>query len=509
MEITSFTFFVLVGASLLIYWRLPARHQWKLLLADSLIFYFANATWYTFAYVIVSVVSVYGAARYFARQIDGKVKKRVLALTVLVNAGILVVLKYTNFAIHTFNFLGEHILHIQGVSDVAWLAPLAISFYMLQLLSYLLDCYWGVAEPYDNVLHLALYTIYFPLMTSGPICRFDDIGRALFEERRFDYDRVRSGLIRIAWGFFKKLAISNRAAVIVDGLWASHETSQGVCVWIAVAFFVVQLYTDFSGIMDIALGVSSCFGITLPENFRSPFYSRSVQEFWRRWHITLGTWLRDYIMNPLLRSGPFIRLGAECKKRFGKKAGRRVPVYLGMLVLWLTTGLWHEGSWRFIVGMGCWFWFVIVCGQLLEPLFKRMKSCLRIREQSWWWHAFQSMRTIALWMVSLLFFRAASLQDALTRLAASLRVQMDAGFLWEINLAVPFADLGGIGGLILMTLCFLAVLGVDYLRYRGVDVQKKLAGLNAPCRWAIYYAIVLVVFCSLSIANQESLYAQF
>ncbi len=509
MEITSFFFFVMVGVSLLIYWYMPARHQWKLLLADSLIFYFANATWYTFGYVAVSVVSVYGATRYFARQNDAKSKKRVLVLTILLNAGILAVLKYTNFAIHTFNFLGGRILHIQGISDVSWLAPLAISFYMLQLLSYLLDCYWGVAEPFDNVLHAALYTIYFPLMTSGPICRFDDLGRQLFEEHRFDYDRVRAGLIRIAWGLFKKLAISNRAAVIVDGMWAAPETSRGICVWIAVAVFVVQLYTDFSGVMDIALGVSSCFGITLPENFRSPFFSRSVQEFWRRWHITLGTWLRDYIMNPVLRSKPLQKLGAVCRKKYGRKTGKRIPTYLAMLVLWLATGLWHEGSWRFIVGMGCWFWLVIVSGQLLEPVFDQMKSGLHIQEESWWWHAFQSLRTIGLWMVSLLFFRSESLPDSLTRLAASFHVQLNLGFLHDILVAVDFGDLGGIGGFSLMLLCFVVVLVKDYLEYRGINVQEKLAAMKWPYRWAAYYAIVLVVFFSLNIAGQESLYAQF
>lgn len=180
----------MVGVSLLIYWRMPVRHQWKLLLADSLIFYFANATWYTFAYTAVSAASVYGAARYFARQSGEKAKRRVLVLTLVLNIGILAALKYTNLAIHTFNFLGERVLHIRGVSDVAWLAPLAVSFYTLQLVSYLLDCYWGVAEPFDNVLHTVLYTIYFPLMTSGPICRFDELGRQLFAEHRFDYGRV-------------------------------------------------------------------------------------------------------------------------------------------------------------------------------------------------------------------------------------------------------------------------------------------------------------------------------
>lgn len=509
MEITSFAFFFMVGVSLLLYWRLPKEHQWKLLLVDSLIFYFANATWYTAIYICVSVGSVYGAARCFAASDDQNKKKCVLIWTLALNVGILAVLKYAALAINTFQFLSGRVLQVQGISGIPWLAPLAISYYTLQLISYLLDCYWGIAEAYTDPLHLTLYTVYFPLMTSGPICRYDELGRALFEEHRFDYDRVKGGLIRIAWGLLKKLAISNRVAVIVDALWASPDTSKGICVWIAVAFYVIQLYTDFSGVMDIALGVSSCFGVTLPENFRAPFFSRNVQEFWRRWHITLGTWLRDYIMNPILKSRLFVRLGAACKQRLGKKAGKRIPTYLGMLVLWLATGLWHGDSWKYIVGMGVWFWLVIVTGQLLEPVFRKTVTGLHIREESWWWHLFQSLRTIALWMVSLLFFRADSLPDAFTRLAASAHIRLDFGFLSDIKTAVSFGNLGGLGGLIIAALCFLAVLAVDYIKYKEINVQEKLAELKGPCRWAIYYAIVLVVFFSLNIAAQESIYAQF
>ena len=511
MEITSITFFALAAVSLLIYWHCPKKYQWIVLLADSIVFYFANATYYTFIYVCVSVASVFAATRFFARagNAEGsqRRRKRILIFTLAVNIGILGVLKYTNLAIHTFNFLGQRILHIGGISDVTWLAPLAISFYTLQLVSYLLDCYWGVAEPFENPLHLALYTIYFPLMTSGPICRCSQMGGQLFEEHRFDYDRVKFGLYRIAWGMMKKCAVANRMAVMVDQMWANPLASTGLNVWISTGLFLIQLYADFSGCMDIALGVSSCFGITLPENFNAPFYSRTMQEFWRRWHITLGTWLKDYIMNPILKSTGLIRLGEKCKRRFGRKQGKKIPSYLAMLALWLCMGLWHGNSWKYIVGEGLWFWFVIVIGQICEPISKKVLATLRIHTDHALWHAFQTIRTLFLWLFGMVFFRADSLTDAVSRIAAGCHISFNLGFIKDILASVNFADLGGKSGTLLMATATLAVLIIDFMKYKGTHVMEKISKLK--WRWVLYYAIVIVIYLSLNIASQESIYAQF
>lgn len=509
MEITSAVFYVMVAASLLVYWKLPGRFQWTVLLADSLLFYLANASCATLIYVCISIASVYAAARYFARYSSERARRVVLVLTVLLNVGILAVLKYTNLVIHTWNFLDEQFFHVRGLSDVAWAAPLAVSFYTLQLVSYLLDCYWGTAEAFTNPLHLGLYTIYFPLMVSGPICRYDQLGKQLFEEHRFDYDRVKFGLYRIGWGLLKKLAVSNRAAVIADQMWAAPETSSGLCVWIAVAFFLVQLYTDFSGCMDIVLGVSACFGIYLPENFNAPFYSGSMQEFWRRWNITLGTWLKDYIMNPILKSPALLRFGAWSREKFGKKQGKKMPSYAAMFVLWFCMGLWHGGSWKYIIGEGFWFWLVIVSGQILEPVFKKWTAVLHIRTQSALWHIFQAVRTFLLWGFGMLFFRAESFRAGLDRIIAGLHIRFSMSLLYEINVAVDFSDLGEMTGLFIMGISFLAVLIVDFLKYKEIDVSGKIAALNWKWRWILYYALVIVLYMSLDIANQESIYAQF
>ena len=512
MEITSFSFFLLVGISLVVYLYLPYRFQWGVLLFDSVLFYFANASWGTFVYICVSVASIYSAVHFFHKKPEASAeskRKCVLILAIVLNAGILVILKYMNLVIHTWNFFGERILHVKGLSDVAWLAPMAVSFYTLQLLAYLLDCYWGSAEPFGNPLRLGLYTIYFPLMTSGPICRYDQVGKQLFEEHRFDYNRVKFGLYRIAWGLLKKLAVSNRIAVVVDQMWDLPQTSTGISVWIAVFLFLIQLYTDFSGCMDIALGVSSCFGIVLPENFKAPFYSRNMQEFWRRWHITLGTWLRDYIMNPILKSDGFIRLGGWCRKKFGKKRGKKIPSYLAMLVLWSCMGLWHGNSWKYIVGEGVWFWFVIVGGQILEPCFKKAVDFLKIKTESVLWHGVQTVRTFLLWAFGMLFFRADSLRDSFARIAAGFRIRFDFQFLYDIKGVVDFSEMGGKVGILLLGISLICILIVDFLKYREVNVMEKISQLNWKWRWMLYYVLVIVLYMSLNIASQESIYAQF
>ncbi len=514
MEITSFIFYAFVGISLLIYWKLPRKSQWKLLLADSAIFYCLNAKPWTLVYLAASVISVYLATGYFQRVTDtvdekgdtDRKKRVVLLLTIALNIGILSVLKYTNLAVHTFNHMARGRWTIQ---EVNWAAPLAVSFYTLQLLAYLLDCYWGIARPEKNVGKLILYTAYFPQMVSGPISRYSDIGTQLFEKHEFDYDRVVHGLKRIAWGLLKKLAVSNRVAVIVNSLWEDPGAFSGFYIWIAAVGFVIQLYTDFSGCMDIVLGVSECFGIYLPENFNAPLLSRTVQEFWRRWHITLGQWLRDYIMNPLAKSDAMVKLGVKCKKKFGKKRGKKIPVYLSMLVLWLCMGIWHGDSWKYILGEGLWFWFVIVVGQVLKEPLDKVKRTMHIKENNICWQLFQTVRTFALVAIGFLFFRAESLMDAVHR------IMLGTKFTFDIPKFIQFArffiqpDMGGKLGFLIMTLSFILIFIVDICKYFEVEKGTLFFERHKVIRWVGYYGIALFLVLSLNIGVQEFAYAQF
>lgn len=508
MSITSVSYIMFVAASLMIYWKLPVRFQWILLLADSLIFYFLNAKAYTLIYIVISVMSVYAAAIYFDnnRQKDGAGRKKVLTGTIVLNIGILVALKYTNLFISTYNrCLGNRL----GLSleNVSWIASLAVSYYTLQLVAYLIDCYLGMAAVERNPLKLLLFTCYFPLMVSGPISRHSQLSVQLFSEHRFDYDRVTRGLRRMAWGMAKKVVVADRLAYVVNYMYNNTDIFSGIWVIISASAFMVELYFDFSGCMDIIIGVSSCFGITLQENFNAPFLSRTVQEFWQRWHITLGGWLRDYVMYPVSRSRLFRKWGKKCKERWGK-SGTKIPYYAAMFIVWSLMGLWHGSSWKYMVGEGWFFWSVIVLGQVFEPFFKKQKKVFGIMDDRALWRTFQVCRTFVLAAIGMIPFRAASMTQTLYMIQ---RLFVPTGIKGPLK-SLYSSVWGQFGGKIVFVIVI--VLGIlqiicDFRQYAGKDVQGIVAGCPWLVRWSLYFILVFSIILAGAFGQSSFIYFGF
>lgn len=505
MSITSVLFFAFVAVSLIVYFLVPKRFQWWVLLADSLCFYFANSKPYTFLYLLVSVVTVYLATAYFERE-NAKHKKLVVSLTVIVNVGLLAVLKYTNLFINTVSYFIER----KGgapLLTVKWYASLAISFYTLQIVAYLLDNYWGVTKREKNPLKLLLFTGYFPLMISGPISSHNDLGQKLFEEHDFDYERVTSGMRRAAFGLAKKVIVADRLSVLVGLMFADPDTYSGIWVVIAALSFITQLYFDFSGCMDIVLGISKCFGIELVENFKAPFLSKTMQEFWQRWHITLGEWLKSYIMYPLLKTRTLSEMSVKLKKKLGKQ-GRKIPSYIAMLAVWFCMGLWHGNSWKYVIGEGLWFWFVIVTGQIMEPSFKKLKKAMHIKDDALWFKAFQVIRTLLLYSFGMIFFNAKSLEASfymIGKLAkpsgviAPLKVLYDEGF----------AAFGGFSALIAVVIFVAIQFFCDIRVYSGKDVQSLVTSKPLLVRWALYFILVLAIVTLGAFGQSSFIYFGF
>ena len=492
MSITSFYFLIFIAIVAVIYWYLTAKAQWVWLLLASITFYCVNIKWYTFLYLIANVGTVYIATRLFETA-SYKKKRAILIVTLVINVAILAVLKYSTLAIGTVNLLfGTNFEKLGLVSS------LAISFYLLSLLSYLLDAYWGVVEVEKNPLKLLLFTIFFPLMTSGPIHKHSELAGELFAEHRFDYEEVSNGLKRVAYGLFKKLVIANRLSIIVATVFDDYYLYTGVCLWIAAMLFLLELYIDFSGCMDIVIGVSMCFGIKLKENFRSPFFSKTIQEFWQRWHITLGTWLRDYVMNPILKTDAFVNLGKKCKKRFGKKIGKKIPSFIAMFVLWSLMGLWHGDGWKYIVGEGWWFWAVIVISQLLD---------IKVHEGKLW-NLLQRVRTYLIATVGLWFFRAESLREAINMMRYSFGFSgtKDKLMFW---LDASKGSIGGYSGILTMIIGILVVWKVDRDVYYNEDVVVKWNGMNPVVRYFVYIVGGCLIMASLSMGSTGFVYQQF
>ncbi len=486
MSLTTFPFLCFFLASLIVYYAVPRRFRWAALLLCSAVFFLLSATPWTIVYLAVSAVSASLCVRAIrrARQAEQPKKARAALIAgVVVNVGMLAVLKYTNFFLSNLSVLAG-----LSIGKAAFPAPLGISFYTLQLVGMLLDSYWGIAEPDANVLRTALFVGYWPQLTSGPIARWSEIGTPLFEGHALDWKNIVFGLERMLWGAFKKLVISAPLGVIVDTIYADTAAYPGLYVWLAAVLFMFQLYTDFSGCMDIVLGASECYGVTLPENFRTPFFARSVQEYWQRWHITLSAWLRDYILYPILRSGVWRRLTKRIKAHWGKKAARQIPSYLGMLCVWLLIGLWHGGDWKYILGMGLWFWFWIVLGQVSEPLARKVNAFLKIRTDSFGWRLFQSVRTFILAAVGNMFFRLPSLGATFRAIGEGFSVFnpwiFTDGSLYTLGLGQKELHTALLG---------LGLLLIVSLLQEKESVRARIARQNTVFRWLIWLALLMAV----------------
>lgn len=503
MNLLSLGFLVFFAGLLLAYYLVPRGMQWPLLLGASLVFYLLSAKPYTIVYLFISVAVAFRAGGYIdkaGQEIREKEKKgwdaaclrkkqkQAFIAAVSVNLALLAVLKYTNSLLgnlqSVFNLLGMNI----QLGTVGWVASLGISFYTLQVVGYLADVYWGISRAQPNIFKLLLFTAYFPQIISGPISRYGQLEEQLYAQHRFDYCAVAFGAQRIMWGFFKKLVIAERIAPVVQAVYTPGAGQEGFLVTGATLLAAFQIYTDFSGNMDIVLGVSECFGIRLAENFNTPFFSRTLQEFWQRWHITLGSWLKDYVMFPLLKSRAFGRLGKWLKAHWGKKVAKLLPPMLAMLLLWLVNGVWHGAAWKYMAVV-LWFWLAVAAGQVLAPVTGWLTRTLRINTESFSWHAFQSLRTLGAYAIGVLFFTAKGVGHALALLKSAVTV-----FNPQMLFTYEFQALFNTDNDMYIMLAGLVVLFfAEAYMQGGRSLRGWVAAQNLPFRWALYYVLLFVI----------------
>jgi D-alanyl-lipoteichoic acid acyltransferase DltB (MBOAT superfamily) len=389
-----------------------------LLLAASYIFYAIADTRYL-AFIAATTLSSYAASRIIGRMADAEAaylggdgallskeerkaykakqkKKRfgILVLALVFNFGILAVLKYTAFAVYNINSL----LHFFGAAELSMpslLLPMGISFYTFGTMGYLIDAYRGKAKIEKNLFKMALFVSFFPSIVQGPISRFGDLEPQLVSEHRFELKGFSFGIQRVLWGYFKKLVIADRALVAVNSLIDSPNEYKGAYVFLLIILYSIQIYADFTGGIDITIGIAEALGIRLAENFKRPFSSRSTKEYWNRWHITMGSWFTDYVFYPISFCRPMLSLSKKSREIFGQKVGKRVPVYLATSVTWFLTGFWHGAGWNFIVwGMlNC---LVLLVSQELEPIYARFKAKFPRLTASSAYGAFMAIRTFLL-----------------------------------------------------------------------------------------------------------------
>ena len=345
-------------------------------------------------------------------------------------------------------------------------------------------------------------------MTQGPIARYDALSSQLFEARPFNSDNLVSGVILMLWGYFKKLVIADRASLLVKGVVDSQQAYGSVLTISAFVFYCIQLYCDFSGGIDIIRGSSACFGINLAQNFRRPFFAVSLTDFWRRWHITLGSWMRDYVFYPLSLSKPFVKLGKLMRSTFKGKAGKILPVSVVTFIVYFLIGIWHGGSPKYIV-FGIWNGGIITVSLLLEPLFQKAKKTLKINDRSLPCRIFAITRTNVLVFFGRYITRSATVSAALGFLAASF-----SGFDLNTFTNGAFLEFGlSVADYIIILLGVLLMLSAEYI---SEFKDKELVSIVCKKPLAIYFCtlilgIIVLVFgvFRADYISSEFIYKQF
>lgn len=411
MSYTSYGFLMLVLISLLLYYSFRGGFQNLVLLFASILFILWAGGLSSLFFIALSAAISFLAGIAMDRAQAGR-KKAVYVLAMLAQGGMLAVFKYLNFPGYTMLALHE----LRGLEyefmPMELAAPLGISFYALMQMGYLTDVYWGRIPHASSPVSYGVFSSLFLHIVQGPIDRYGQLAGPLSERRRFQAENLLNGLTRLLWGLFKKLVLSERLAVFVNAIYGDLEVYNGSYLVFAAICYSLQLYTDFSGCMDMVLGTGELFGIRLTENFKQPFFSRSDAEFWRRWHISLGNWFRDYLMYPLLRTEAFKRLGKLGKKLFGKKQGKKLPLCVGLFIVWFLLGLWHGGMWTFIIGSGLLHCTYMILAEIFEPAFQRFYKATGLNRENPIWRAFQMLRTFVLVSAGFVFFRSDSLTMA-------------------------------------------------------------------------------------------------
>ena len=504
MNIVSVGYLGFLAIVFLLYFLVPKGKQKYVLLAASY-FYFWTASEKLIVFLLISTLVVYlsglvmgrideqtklkceGLEKKEKKEIKARDKKKklyVVLASVLINLGLLVALKYVNFLGSVVNGVFN-----TNIPSFKLLLPMGISYYTLQAVSYSVDVYRGSCKPSKDLAKVALYLSYFPHIIEGPFSRFYDVGEQLCQPHSFDYSRMKFGLQLMLWGFFKKMVIADRAAQFVNQAFDVHAEYTGIIIALGVVLYTVQIYAEFSGCIDIMSGISQCLGIRLPLNFRQPFFSKSVQEFWQRWHITLGLWFKEYIFFPVSCAKPCLKIIGTANKRLPKYLARIIPAALPLFFVWFANGIWHGASFKYIF-YGLYYYGLMMLGLLFEPVSNKLRTLCKISSEGALYRLWQMLRTNILVLLGMMIFRADSLMGffrLLKRLFSFRHIEMlFSGEMFYLG----YTSLAEWGVLLFgMLLMFF----VDLLHEKNWHLRECLAKQKLWVRWAVYYGVIIAI----------------
>ena len=508
MAFTSISFLIFLSALTLVYYVVPKKIQWCVLLAASYAFYLFSGIPQV-AFLIFTPLVNFCAGLVMQRMRDAfraqtgltkeqrrEAKKavnkrihRVQVLTVIIHLLVLGAVKYLNSTIDNLNSMFTLFRFDARLPLVNIIVPMGISFYTFASIGYIIDVGRGKYDAERNLGRYALFVSFFPSIIQGPINRYDDVGKQLAEPHRFSYENLTYGAQLILWGFFKKLVIADRAAMIARTTFVENVGGfSGTVLFIGALAYAAQIYGDFSGGIDIARGAAQVLGIDMPKNFERPYFSTTISEYWRRWHITLGAFMRDYVFYPVMLSKPVTRLGARARKLFGGHAAKIVPSVITSFVVFFLVGIWHGATWNY-VAYAVYNAIVVAGGVALTPALAKLTEKLRIRTDVFSWKLFQIIRTFLIACVGKILAHSYSLKAALVTIKKICTEVtpwvLTDGTLFKLGLDQL--------EMFILFVALLVLVMVSVLQERGVKMRETIARQNLAFRWVLFILAIMAV----------------
>ncbi|MBN1646259.1 MBOAT family protein [Candidatus Woesearchaeota archaeon] len=481
MLFNSLHFLIFFPIVVAIYFTTPHKYRWILLLISSYYFYMSWKAEYIIL-IMISTVIDYIAGRKIHKSRSKKRKKYFLTLSILTNIGLLFAFKYFNFFSESLRqLLAQFSIPLNPIT-LKVLLPVGISFYTFQTLSYTIDVYRGKIKPEKHLGIFAVYVSFFPQLVAGPIERAKNLLPQFFEKHYFEYKSVTDGLKLMLWGFFKKVVIADRLSVIINNVYNNPVDFTGFSLIIATIFFAFQIYCDFSGYSDIAIGSAQIMGFKLMDNFRRPYFSRSISEFWKRWHISLSTWFRDYLYIPL--------------------GGNRVSIprwYLNLFLVFLISGLWHGANWTFVI-WGALHGIYLITGILTHNITSKLVQKTYLSRLPKVHNIMRIGLTFVLVNIGWIFFRANSLSDAwyiLTHLFSGLSFSFKG-----VELGVGWDS-------IIIAIAAILFMETVHIMQEHFRMREFMSNKPIWIRWPIYIILLWLILFFGMFNETQFIYFQF
>ena len=510
MSFISLYYLLFLSVVVITYFCFPKKHRWIVLLLASYIFYLINDLRYVI-FLIITTLTVFFVAQklkdmtekqkeFFAQQstewlaenkktYSNKLRKKrkiILIFTLIFNFSILFVFKYLGWLADAF----ADIINIDKPS-LNILLPLGISFYMFQSIGYLVDVYFCKIEPQKNIFKFALFVSFFPQLIQGPISRYDQLSPQLINGNDFNYRKIKSGALLMIWGYFKKMVIADRVTVLYQAIMGNINQFQGFEIFVAMLCFVLKVYCDFSGGIDIAMGSAEMVGVNLTPNFNRPFFATSVLEYWRRWHITLGAWMKDYVLYPLTLSKGYNKFIRSCRKTFKNGvAGKVIPSGIAMFFVFLLVGVWHGPNLTYLL-FGMYYGIIV----LIETIINEVRKIKKIQPKQRNKHMKRFiifLRFVLTFMLVYFGKYLSAAPDVATAWNWFKATFVNHDFSALFRNFIERTDFNMIN-IIISVVSTAFLIFIEVLQEKGIKIREKILSKHIIIQWIVFWAAIVLV----------------